>query len=130
MKKCNFQEMYPVLVQEYSKNEMRTKTLDDTCQYFCDKIEEHPVARYIHTFDHHAHTAAIEREIINDTIIGAKNVLFCFGKNLMDPKLLSVRPRAIGICETESHFVISFLEAPNPALTEVMVRWVHDLGSQ
>jgi len=127
MKKYNFQETYPVFVKEYSKNEMRTKTLDDICQYFYEKIEEHPVARHLHTFDHHAHTADIEGGIINDTIIGAKNVLFCFGKNLMDPKLLSVRPRSIGICETESHFVISFLEAPNPAMTQAMVEWVNDL---
>jgi len=127
MEKCQFQEMYPVFSQEFSKSKIAIKTMDDFCQYFNDKIERHPFAKYIQTFDHYTHTESLEGGTIKETIIGAKVVLFCFGKKLLDPKTLSVRPRGIGVCETKSHFVISFLEAPNPALTEIMTQWVRDL---
>ncbi|MCK5851293.1 MAG: hypothetical protein KAH23_10290, partial [Kiritimatiellae bacterium] len=63
-----------------------------------------------------------------ENITAAKNVLFCFGKKLPDPKMLSVRPRSIGVCETKSHYVISFLEAPNPMLTEIMISWVAEMA--
>jgi hypothetical protein len=127
MEKCHFQEMYPVYAKEFSKTEIRPQSLDDVCQYFNDLIATHPFAKYICTFDHYSHTAEIEGGFIDEAIMSAKNVVFCFGKKLGDPKVLSIRPRSIGICETDSHFVISFLEAPNPALTETMITWVRNL---
>ena len=130
MKKCNFQEMYPIVAQEFLKKEVVSESLDGLCRYFTDQIEHHPFAKYICTFDHYGHTVALEGGIIEKDIIGAKVVLFCFGKKLLDPKILSVRPRAIGLCETETHFVISFLEVPNPPLTETMIKWVRDLKIQ
>ena len=130
MEKCQFQEIYPIYVKELSKNEISIKTLDNLCLYFNHQIEKHPFAKYIYTFDHYAHTSALNGGTIDEAIIGAKVVLFCFGKKFLDPKVLSVRPRAIGLCETESHFVISFLEVPNPSLTGTIIKWVHDLTVQ
>ncbi len=127
MEKCQLQEKYPIFVQEFSKNEISIETLDDLCKYYNDKIEKNPVAKYICTFDHYEHTTTLDDATIEKTIIGAKIVLLCFGKKLLDPKILSVRPRTIGLCETETHFVISFLEAPNPIMTETMIKWTHDL---
>jgi len=130
MEKCQLQEKYSIFTQEFSKKEIVIESLDVLCQYFNNQIEKHPVAKYICTFDHYAHTVALDGATIEKTIIGAKIVLLCFGKKLLDPKILSVRPRAIGLCETESHFIISFLEAPNPTMTEAMIKWVHDLTEQ
>ena len=130
MEKCQFKGIYPIYVKELSKNEIAIETLDDLCLYFNNQIEKHPFAKYIYTFDNYAHTSALNGGTIEKTIIGAKVVLFCFGKKLLDPKVLSVRPRAIGLCETESHFVISFLEVPNSSLTETMIKWVHNLTVQ
>ena len=130
MEKCQFQEKFPIYVQELPKSETAVKTLDDLCLHFNDKIQKHPFAKHLQTFDHCAHTEAIEGATIDETIIGAKVVLFCFGKKFLDPRVLAVRPRGIGICETESNFVISFLEAPNPALTETMTQWVRDLEAE
>jgi hypothetical protein len=127
MEKCQLKGMYPVFAQEFSKKEIAIETLDALCRYFNERIEKHPVAKYICTFDHYAHTTTLEDAEIEKTIIGAKIVLLCFGKKLLDPKILSVRPRAIGLCETESHFVISLLEPPNPVMTETMINWVRDL---
>jgi uncharacterized protein DUF6858 len=130
MEKCNFQEMYPIFAQEFSKKEVVSESLDDLCRHFTDQIEKHPFAKYICTFDHYGHTAALDGGVIEKDIVGAKVVLFCFGKKLLDPKILSVRPRAIGLCETESQFIVSFLEVPNPPMTDAMIKWVHALKVQ
>ena len=126
MKKINFKEMYPVYVKEILKEEINCNNFDEISTFFINKISDHSFATYIGIFNHYAHTDSIENGEIADNIKNAKNVIFCFGKKLPDPKILSVRPRSIGICETDSHFVISFLEAPNPALTKTMISWVDD----
>jgi len=122
-----FQDKFPVRLREYNKSELRFSALDEICQYFRAKIEKHPFACYINTFDHYSHTTGLSHGIVDPSIIGAKNVIFCFGKKLDSPKVLSVRPRSIGICETESQFVISFLEAPSPVATEMMEQWVCEI---
>ncbi|MBN2514288.1 MAG: hypothetical protein JXB18_15220 [Sedimentisphaerales bacterium] len=127
MNKCHYQAMYPIYSKEISKSKITFTKLDDLCLYFCSKIKSHPFAKYISTFDHYKHTAEIEGGDIEKGIAAAKVVLFCFGKKLDDPKMLSVRPRAIGLCETDTHYVISFLEVPNPSLTEIMIKWVRDI---
>jgi len=115
------------MVREFPKHKIANKTMDNLCGYFNGKIEKHPFAKYIQTFDHCDHSKAIEGATVDENIIGAKVILFCFGKKFLDPRVLAIRPRGIGICETKSSFVISFLEAPNPALTETMINWVRDL---
>ena len=128
MKKINYKDMYPVYVKEITKEEIKFENVDEICNFFIGKVNAHPFAKYIEIFNHYVHTENIEEREIAENIQDAKNVLFCFGKKLLDPKVLAVRPRSIGVCETESHFVISFLEAPNPVLTEVMISWVDDLS--
>ena len=130
MQKINYKEMYPVYVAEIVKAEAKIDNVDEICRFFIDKVNAHPFAKRIGVFDHYAHTADIEGGETAENIKGAKNVLFCFGKKLPDPKMLAVRPRSLGVCETDSHFVISFLEAPNQALTEIMVSWVDDFIGQ
>lgn len=126
MNNCLYQEKFPVLVGEISREEI-SKDFGEINQFFRNKIESHPFAQYIETFDHYSHTTNIEGGEIKEGVTKAINIIFCFGKKLLDPYVLSVRPRSIGICETESGFVISILEAPNPALTETMIEWFHEL---
>lgn len=123
-----FHDKFPIRLQAYDKSDLRFNTLDGLCRHLRDNIEKHPFAAYIATFDHYAHTSALNDGVIDPDIIGAKIVIFCFGKKFTDPKMLSVRPRSIGICETESKFVISFLEAPAPVATETMEEWVCHIG--
>jgi hypothetical protein len=120
----------PVRVKEIAKEETKINNVDEICQFFINKINAHAFAKYIGIFNHYAHTKGIEGGEIAKNIKDAKNVVFCFGKKLPDPKMLAVRPRSIGVCETNSHFVISFMEAPNPALTELMVSWVEEMLNQ
>ena len=123
----NLKGKFPIVSGEYSKQQLGIETVDELCQYFLDKIAGHPFARYITTFDHYEHIMNIEGHEISDDIVAAKNIIFCFGKKFPNPRILAVRPRSIGICESGSKIIISFLEAPNDALTELMIKWVEEL---
>jgi HlyD family secretion protein len=127
MKQVLLQNRFPIRLREYDKKDVPFATLDELCQYFCGVIDQHPSARYIGTFDHYSHTSGLQDGVIDAGIVGAQNVLFCFGQKLESPDVLSVRPRSIGICETTTQFIISFLEAPSPTATETMERWVREI---
>jgi hypothetical protein len=122
MKQTLLQEKYPIYILELDKEETSYSSVDEILAYYRQQIEEHPFAVLIGEFDHYGHTADIEGPI-GEGITAAKNIVFCFGKELMNPKMLAVRPRSIGVAEMGGHFVISFLEAPLPAANTTMEEW-------
>jgi len=69
----------------------------------------------------------IPGSIINPAIKNAKNIIFCFGKDINDPGVLALRPRSIGVVELEKSFIITFLEAPNPMANSTMESWAKAL---
>jgi hypothetical protein len=123
MKQTLLQEKYPIYILELDKEETSYSCIDEIIAYFRDKIAEHPFAVLIGEFDHYAHTTMLTDGKIGEGITAAKNIVFCFGKELMNPKMLAVRPRSIGVAEMGEHFVISFLEAPLPAANASMEEW-------
>ncbi|NLF06953.1 MAG: efflux RND transporter periplasmic adaptor subunit [Pirellulaceae bacterium] len=124
-----FQDKFPVYLAKYDKSQLHYRTLDEICRYFHEKIEKHPCARYIGTFDHYAHTKQLTNGVVDSSIIGARNVIFCFGKKLECPEMMAVRPRSIGICETKTQFIIAFLETPLITATETMKKWVSEIAA-
>jgi len=92
MEKCNFQGKFPIITKSFLTDQIQLETLDAICSYFVNRIKQDPVARHIATFDHYAHTKSALDGIVGDNIIGAKNIIFCFGKKLIDPDMLAVRP--------------------------------------
>ena len=122
-----FKEKYPIHTIEIRKTEIRMTDMDSIIAHYRASIETHPVATYIGIFDHYTHTKSLEGGKIPEEIIDAKNVMCCFGKELPSPQMLAVRPRSIGIAEKEESFVISFLEAPNPAANDAMIAWTKAL---
>jgi len=130
MKQTLLQEKYPIYILELDKEETSFGSVDDIVAYFREKIESHPFAVLIGEFDHYAHTSLLPEGQIGEGITAAKNVVFCFGKELMNPKMLAVRPRSIGVAEMGEHFVISFLEAPNPMANASMEEWTLALRNQ
>ncbi len=127
MEKINYKKKYPVYVKKVKKEECKLKHGDEICMSIIEEINRHPFAMYIGIFDHFTHTKSIHNCEIAENIQDAKNILFCFGKKLPEPEILAARPRSIGVCETKTHFVISFLEAPNQELTKLMVKWIEKL---
>jgi len=124
MKQSIVMEKYPVFELDIKKSETTFKTVDEIIAYLKEKIDNHPVAVYIATFDHYSHTKSLADGEISSDILDAKNIVCCFGKKLPKANMLAVRPRSIGVAELSDEFVVSFLEAPNPIANDAMESWV------
>ncbi len=72
-------EKYPVNELIIQKNEIKYTTLDEILDDIKEKIDAHPVATYISIFDHYTHTKGLAEGEINEEILDAKNIIFCFG---------------------------------------------------
>ena len=127
MKMISFKDEYPVYTHTLPKDQTSLKDVKEILSQLKTRIEAHPIATYVGLFEHYEHTSYLENGEITPTIIDAKNILFCFGKELLVPEVLAVRPRSIGIAEQKDDFVFSFLKAPNPAANEAMIAWVEAL---
>jgi hypothetical protein len=130
MKKTIFMEKYPIFSYEINKNETSYKNVNEIIQYLKELIESHPVAVYISVFDHYEHTSSMEDGVIAEDIKDAKNLIFCFGKQLPSSKILAVRPRSIGVCESEDSFIVDFLEVPNEQLHETTIKWIKSIANK
>jgi len=129
MKQIVVMEKYPVFTLEIDKSETTLKGVDGILAYLKDKIDNHPVAVYIGDFDHYSHTKCLSDGEMADDILDAKNIICCFGKQLPNPTVMAVRPRAIGVAEMSDSFVVSFLEAPNPQANDAMESWVKSIAN-
>jgi len=130
MKQSLLMDKYPIYTLEISKTETTYANVDEIIAYLESKVTTHPFATEIAIFDHFSHTMSIEDHIIDENIKNAKNLVFCFGKQLPKSAMLAVRPRSIGVCEFENHFEISFLEVPNEKLHEVTEEWVKSIKNK
>ncbi len=127
MQKLQLMDKYPIYSMVVQKTETNFKSVDAILTHIQALIEAHPIAKYIATFDHYEHTKSIEDCVIDEGILKAKNIIFCFGKQLPNAKILAVRPRSLGVCEFEDRFEMAFLEVPNEKLQVVMASWVESL---
>ncbi|MFK5936870.1 MAG: hypothetical protein QM497_00605 [Sulfurimonas sp.] len=130
MIKSNFMDKYPIHSLEIQKSETTYTSVNEIIEYLQSLILKHPVATFISVFDHYKHTSSLEGATIHPEIKDAQNILFCFGKQLTDRKLLAVRPRSIGVSELENSFEISFLEVPNEQLNSTVQTWVKKIANK
>ena len=130
MTKTILMDKYPVFSLEIKKDETTFQSVSEIIDYIKAKVENHPIAVYIALFDHYAHTAALSEGEINPEIKDAKNLIFCFGKQLPNTKILAARPRSFGVSELEDSFVVDFLEAPNEQLHKVMEDWAKSIANK
>jgi len=128
MKQTTFMEIYSIHEIDIKKTQTRFSNVDEIIAYLKTKVDEHTVATYIATFDHYAHTTSLEEGSISPEILDAKNIIFCFGKEIPKAQVLGVRPRSIGVAERSEDFVLSFLVAPNPAANATMIEWCKSIA--
>lgn len=121
-----FKEKYHIFEIKFEKEELIYKNVNEIIEVLKKKIDENEIIAYIATFDQFAHTQNINGDI-NPSIKDAKNIVFCFGKEIPTPEVLAVRPRSIGVVELENHFVVNFLEAPNEQANIAMENIVKSL---
>jgi hypothetical protein len=124
-----FKEKYPIHTITIKKEEAKFSDIDTIIDTIKNSVEAHPVATYIGIFDHFSHTKSLKDSEIMPEMLDAKNIMFCFGKELVNPMVLAVRPRAIGVADMGESFVLSFLEAPNPAANEAMISWCKSISN-
>ena len=124
MKKMHFKDKYLIYTTKIFKDETDLKSVEEIINYLKDKINTHKIATLIAVFDHYSHTNSLIESNIADDIKDAKNIIFCFGKEIPSPIVLGVRPRSIGVVDLGDSFVISFMEAPNPVANETMSEWI------
>jgi len=122
-----FKDEYPIHTMTLKKVDTTMPNINAVIEHFQNKIMEHPIATFIGMFDHYRHTESLEDGFIDPHILDAQEVLCCFGKDLSNPEVLAVRPRAIGIVERQDDYVISFMKAPKPAVNEAMISWTMSL---
>ena len=130
MKQTLLQERYPVFVMELSRDETEFDSVDAVCDYFRQCIEAHRCAQFIAVFDHYAHTCGLLEGNVGEGILAAKNIIFCFGIALPSVQVLAVRPRSIGVAETEQGLVITFMEVPMPIANAAMEDWAEGLRNR
>ncbi len=123
MKQTVLRESFPVYVLEIDREETPFESVDAVCGYFRDCIEAHPSAVFIADFDHLRHTRSLPDGRVGEGIRAARNLVFCFGITLPNPQALAMRPRSIGIAETDDGFVITFIESPMPVANAAMEDW-------
>ncbi len=127
MKQKMFKDKYSIFEIEFKKDELKFNSVDEIINALQIKIDAHPIIAFIAIFDQYAHTSSLEMGEVNPAIKAAKNIIFCFGKELPTPEVLAVRPRSIGVCELEDSYVINYLEAPNEAANETMENFIKSL---
>jgi hypothetical protein len=127
MKEKIFKEKYPIFEIEFKKNELKYKNVDEIIVALKEKIDANPVIAFIAIFDHYKHTLSLQDGIINPNIKDAKNIIFCFGKEIPTPEIMAVRPRSIGVCEMQDSFVINFLEAPSETVNKTIKEFIKSL---
>lgn len=124
MKQMLLQEKFPIFKLEIDKPETEFQSAQELLNHFKQLIDDHPVTRFIGEFDHYSHTIGLPGGEMADEIIDGRNIVFCFGTKLPKAEMLVVRPRSIGIAETENGFVISFMEAPMALANDTMEAWI------
>ena len=130
MKKTILMDKYPVFSLEIAKDETTFTSVAQIIDYLKEKIDNHPIAVFIAHFNHYEHTANLQESVINPDIKDAQNLIFCFGKQIPNTKILAARPRSFGVCELNDSFVIDFLEAPNEQLHKVMEDWAKSVANK
>ncbi|WP_457648449.1 DUF6858 family protein [Profundibacter sp.] len=129
MKQSLLMEKYPTFDLQIGKDETSLTSVDEILTALKVNIDAHPKVAYIGIFDHLSHTKSIDGDIAPE-IKDAKNILFCFGVKLPNPRVLAVRPRSIGVTDMGDHFHISFMEPPMPMATDAMEEWCKALADK
>jgi len=123
MNKTVLAEKYLVNTQEITKSKTTYTSVTEIENFIKKALEKHPVATYIATFDHHAHTSSLNGMIPGD-ILAAKNLICCFGMAIPNAVFMAIKPMSIALVETTDSFVLSFMEAPAPSAQQAMEEWV------
>ena len=127
MELINYMDKYPIYTKEIMKSDVNISCTDEFVEMIKEKIKQDDLATFISVFDHYSHTRYMLDWPVSEWMLAWKIVLFCFGMEISDPLVMSVRPRNFAIAEYEDKYIISFLEAPREKANDRMKTWVEDI---
>jgi hypothetical protein len=127
MQQTHFDEKYPVYELTLPKSETTAANAAEIIARLKVDVDKHPSVAFIGLFDHFAHTKSLPMGEVDESIVAAQHIIFCFGVKLPGARVMAVRPRSIGVTEFADHFVINFMEPPMPVATTAMEGWVKAL---
>ena len=125
MKQFLSQATYPLYTLEVEKRETSFTSVDQIIAFLKNQIDENEIASFIAVFDHYRHTKSLQAGRVAESILKAKNIVFCFGITLPNPEAMALRPRSIGVAELADAFVVTFMEAPMPLANVAMETWAN-----
>jgi hypothetical protein len=128
MKQTPFEDRCPIFRLELARDECHFNSAQEILNHLKERVDEHKMARYIAEFDHFSHTKGLLEGEVNEEMLDARHIIFCFGNTLNDIDALAVRPRSIGIAEMRDRFQLTFLEAPQAMGSETMEQWIKALA--
>lgn len=120
------QDTYPIYSLEIAK-QADGPQIEELLSSLRTNIEQYDRVQYIATFDHYTHTSNQSDGEIAADIKDARNLVFCVGRSLPSPLAPALRPRSIGVVETDQKFVISFMQAPMQLANQIMTDCVEQL---
>jgi hypothetical protein len=127
MKQTLLHERYPIFSLEIGKDETSFSSVEAIIAHLRQRIEAHRLASFIAVFDHFRHTKGLAEGQVDEQILAAQNIVFCFGLAIPSPQVMAVRPRSIGVVELPHSFVITFMEAPMPLANTAMEQWAQEI---
>lgn len=127
MQKMLLNEKFPIFKLDFLKTETNFNSAQEIINRLIELIDNNKDVRYVGEFDHYSHTKGLQDGEIDESIVDARNVMFCFGRKLTQPEVLAVRPRSIGVAEKKDSFTVSFMEAPMVSANQTMEGWVNSL---
>ena len=126
MERTNLFDIHPMYSLEILKSETTFKEADEIITHLKIRIAENPEGVFITVFNHYQHTQEIDGKIM-DSVVAAKNLIFCFGHSINDIPTLAFRPKSIAIIETKDSFILEFLETPRPEVNAWVQGWIKEI---
>lgn len=121
-------DTYPVFTKSLPKGDFPQLSMASILTQLQQQISQHPAAVEIALFDHYSHTASLSVGHIDENILDAKILMFCFGKHLPNAQMAALRPRSIAVIETPGSFEVTFMQPPMQEATTTMENWINALA--
>lgn len=127
MQRIHLHDEYPVLVEVIDKSATDCRDLNAVVARLSDQVKGHPASVQLGVFDHYAHVRAQPEGRIAEGIQGSKNLMFCLSTAIPDPLIGAVCPRSLSVTELADRFLVCWMQAPTPAVNEVIAGWLDSL---
>lgn len=127
MRKLLQQDAFAVYQFELTRQESRLPNAQAILNDLKARIDSHDIARFIAEFDRFSHTVGLARGEVAESILDARNIMFCFGSQLQNSDPLTMQPSCISIVEMTDGFSLTFIQSSIVEVNVTIEQWVLSL---